>query len=159
MYNNPYYQGFNNMNNVDRINAQIEELQKMKNQMQQQPTNLTQNFQLAPTNQGGMKYANTLEEVNKETVYVDTPYFSKDMSVLWLKKASGETKTYELKELVYQDEKDAQISYLMSKIDNLEKEMKRKEVEYAKPNNEYVDEQPKDEKSSSISKVRTTKKK
>ena len=51
MYNNPYMNNYNQQATVDRINAQMNELEKMKQQLQQpiqQPTNLTQNFQLTP---------------------------------------------------------------------------------------------------------------
>ena len=70
---------------LDRINTQIAELEKMRNQMQQPiqtPTNLTQNFQLAPTNRDVIKYANSIDEVQRDMVIGDTPYFSKDMSVV-----------------------------------------------------------------------------
>ena len=105
MYGNPYYQNYNSMTNVDRINNQIAELEKMKNQMQQ-PTNLTQNFQIAPTTNSGIRYANTLDEVNKEIVNIDTPFFSKDLSIVWIKNAKGDIKTYELNEIVTKDDKD-----------------------------------------------------
>ena len=49
----------------------------------------------------------------------DTPYFSKDMSVVWIKNIKGEIKTYELNEIVPKDEKDLQIEYLKSQIEEL----------------------------------------
>ena len=60
MYNNPYMP-YSQQPTLDRINAQMAELEKMKEQLQKpipQPTNLTQNFQLAPTNREVIKYAN-----------------------------------------------------------------------------------------------------
>lgn len=125
MYQNPYY---NNQANLDRVNNQIAELEKIKMQMQQpisQPTNLTQNFQLAPQNRDVIKYANSIEDVQKEMVIGDTPYFSKDMSVVWLKNIKGEIKTYELNEIVPKDAKDIQIELLQSQIEELRKEMKK----------------------------------
>ena len=124
MYQNPYMSSFNSQANIDRINAQMAELEKMKLQIQQppqqqMPTNLTQNFQLAPTHQGGMRYANTIDDVGKEVVYADMPFFSKDMSVVWIKNNKGDIKTYELKEIVPMDEKDMQIQYLQSQIEEL----------------------------------------
>lgn len=124
MYQNPYMQGFNAQANIDRINAQMAELEKMKQQIQQppqqqMPTSLTQNFQLAPTHQGGMRYANTIDDVGKEVVYADMPFFSKDMSVVWIKNNKGDIKTYELKEIVPLDSKDMQIQYLQSQIEEL----------------------------------------
>ena len=100
MYNNPY---MTNLNLNDRIDSEIERLKQMKAQVQQPVQPITQNFQLAPTS--GIKYANTLEEVKKEIVYTDTPFFSKDFSIMWLKSAKGEVKNYELKEIIEKDEK------------------------------------------------------
>lgn len=124
MYNNPYYQSiYNQQSNIDRINEQITQLEKMKQQIQQpvqqpQPTNLTQNFQLAPTNHT-MRFVNTIDDVNKEVVYYDTPYFSKDMTVLWVKNAKGDIKSYELNEIIPKDAKDLQIEFLQSQIEEL----------------------------------------
>ena len=124
MYTNPYMnyqQGFNQQSMNERIDNQIAQLQQMKEQMknnQQQPA-INQTFQLAPTHQGGMKFANSLEDVNREMVYVDTPFFSKDMSVVWIKNNKNEIKTFELKEIVPLDEKDMQIQYLQSQIEEL----------------------------------------
>ncbi|MBO7079496.1 MAG: hypothetical protein J6W64_06780 [Bacilli bacterium] len=112
---------YNTAPSLDRINAQINELEKLKTQMQQpiqQPTNLTQNFQLAP-NREIIKYANNIEEVQRDLVIGDTPYFSKDMSVVWVKNSKGEIKTYELIEIVEKDEKDLQIEYLQEQIKQL----------------------------------------
>lgn len=122
MYNNPYMNQFNSQVSIDRINNQISELEKMRNQMQQptpQPTNLTQNFQISPTNNHTVRYANTIEDVEKEQVFYDTPFFSKDMSVLWFKNAKGDIKSYELNEIVPKDSKDFEIEYLKSQIEEL----------------------------------------
>lgn len=125
MYNTQYY---NNQANLDRVNNQIAELERIKMQMQQpisQPTNLTQNFQLAPANRDLIKYASSIEDVQKEMVVGDTPYFSKDMSVVWIKNTKGEIKTYELTEIVPKDAKDIQIELLQNEINELKKEMKK----------------------------------
>ena len=122
MYNNPYINSYNQQANIDRLNEQINNLERMKAQIQQpvqQPTNLTQNFQLAPTNNHTVRYANTIEEVAKEQVFYDTPFFSKDMSVLWLKSAKGDIKSYELTEIIPKDSKDFEIEYLKSQIEEL----------------------------------------
>lgn len=124
MYNNPYFNNvYNQQVSVDRINEQISQLEKMKQQAQQpvqtpQPTNLTQNFQLAPTNHT-MKFVNTIDDVNKEIVYYDTPFFSKDMTVMWVKNTKGDIKSYELNEIVPKDAKDMQIEYLQAQIEEL----------------------------------------
>jgi len=131
MYNNPY-NAYNQQANLERINTQITELEKIKQQLTQnsipQPTNLTQNFQLAPTNQISMKYANSIEDVKKEIVVGDTPYFSRDLSVLWIKNTKGDIKAYELKEIVQKDDKDLMIESLQMQINEM-----RKEIANAKP--------------------------
>lgn len=132
MYNNPYMTAYNPQTSIDRLNEQINNLEKMKSQLQQpqpqpQPTNLTQNFQLAPTSRDVIRYATSIEEVQRDMVIGDTPYFSKDMSVVWIKNLKGEIKTYELTEIVPKDEKDLQIELLQSQINELRKEMKNNE--------------------------------
>ena len=129
MYNNPYTQ-FSVQPTLDRINYQMAELEKMKEQLQkpiQQPANLTQNFQLAPVNKEIIKYASSMDEVSKDMVIGDTPYFSKDMSVVWIKNTKGEIKTYELVEILPKDEKDIKIEYLQAQIEELKKEMRKHE--------------------------------
>lgn len=101
---------------VDRIDAQIAELNKLKTQVPSvQP--ITQNFQLAPQNV--MRYANNIEEVNKEYVTGDTPFFTKDLSVLWIKSQNGSVRSYELKEIIEKDEKDLQIEFLQAQINEM----------------------------------------
>ena len=135
---------------LDRINSHIAELEKMKQQIQQQQIpNVTQNFQIAP-NQSSLRFADNFEQVQKELVITDTPYFSRDMSVLWLKRASGDVKTYELREIVEKDEKDLRIEFLMAQIEDL-----KKGANYESNDND-VDEPVKSKKSTKVSKSRTT---
>ena len=168
MYNTQYY---NNQANLDRVNNQIAELERIKMQMQQpisQPTNLTQNFQLAPQNRDVIKYANSIEDVHKEMVIGDTPYFSKDMSVVWIKNTKGEIKTYELNEIIPKDAKDIQIELLQNQIEELRKEMKKYDEHIANANEtenttdtQWYDaetgEPIKEDKSSSIQRVSRSK--
>ena len=130
MYNNPYFSAYNPQTSIDKINEQINNLEKMKTQLQQpqpQPTNLTQNFQLAPTSRDVIRYATSIEEVQKDMVIGETPYFSKDMSVVWVKNLKGEIKTYELNEIVLKDDKDIKIDFLMAQIEDLKKEISNNE--------------------------------
>lgn len=132
MYQNPYLTNYNNQANIDRINVQMAELEKMKQQLQQPPQqqmtpNINQTFQLAPTHQSGIRYANTIDDVGKEIVYVDMPFFSKDMSVVWIKNNKGDIKTYELNEIMPKDEKDIKIDFLMAQIEELKKGMVKNE--------------------------------
>ncbi len=121
MYNNPYYSNYNMQQSLDNINNNIAELEKLKAQMQnrQNQPAINQTFQLAPTNQSSMRYANTIEDVNKEMVIGDTPFFSKDLSILWIKNAKGEVKSYELNEILIKDDKDIMIENLQSQINEL----------------------------------------
>ena len=108
---------FNSQVNIDRINNQIAELERMKSQISMQPTNL------APT-RDVIRYANSIDDVQKEIIIGDTPYFSKDMSVVWIKSLKGDIKTYELNEIIPKDEKDIKIEYLQAQIEELKKEIK-----------------------------------
>lgn len=158
MFNNPY--NYNYQANLDRINNQIAELEKMKNQISSnpipQPTNLTQNFQLAPTNNSPMKFANSIEEVKKEIVVANTPYFSNDLSVVWVKSIKGDIKAYEMKEIVEKDEKDIKIDYLTAQVEDLKRRLENE-------SNTIIDKSTKEstenEESTSSSNVRTSKKK
>ena len=144
MYNNPFMQnGYNTQNNLDRINAQINELEKMKTQIQQ-PTPITQNFQIAPS-RDVIRYANSIEEVQRDMVIGDTPFFSKDMSVVWIKNVKGEIRTYELNEIIPKDDIDLMIDNLRLQIAEL-----RKEIRNAKSNDDVIDEPIEDEKSTNV---------
>lgn len=158
MYGNPYMQNYNTpfaqQSLNERIDTQIAQLNQMKEQMKnQQPTSINQTFQLAP-NSHTMRYANTIDDVSKETVYFDTPFFSKDMSVLWIKGVNGNIKSYELKEIVKKDEKDIQIELLQAQIN----EMKGM-IENARTNNEYVDEPIESTKSTDVQPTKSSTKK
>ncbi len=159
MFNNPYIPNvYNPQASIDKINTQINELEKMKEQIQkpiQTPTNLTQNFQIAPTNREVIKYANSMEEVQRDMVIGDTPYFSKDMSVVWIKNTKGDIKTYELTEIIPKDDKDIQIEMLQAQIDELRKGM----IENAKSNDESINEPAESKESTNVSIPRTSTKK
>ena len=161
MYNNPYIPSiYNSQPSVDRINNQIAELEKMKQQLQQPvaaPTSLTQNFQIAPNNREVIRYAGSMDEVERDMVIGDTPYFSKDMSVVWIKNAKGDIKTYELNELVVKDDKDIKIDLLMSQIEELKKGMKK--YEYEANVDESTGESVKNEKPSNVSTISKSSKK
>ena len=170
--NNPYINTYNPQMTVDRINNQINELERLKTQIpqnnQQQPTNLTQNFQLAPQNHDVIKYASSIEEVQRDMVIGDTPYFSKDMSVVWVKNTKGEIKTYELNEIIPKDEKDLQIELLTSQINELKGMIQNERINAndiateistnTTTSNESAGKSIKASKSTSVSRVSTSKK-
>lgn len=152
MFNNPYAINYNPAINQqglnDRIDSEIAKLQQMKEQIKnnnQQPA-INQTFQLAPNNSHTMRYANTIEDVERESVYFETPFFSKDMSVLWLKGAKGDIKTYELNEIIQKDNKDIQIEMLQAQIN----EMKGM-IENAKSSNANDDESTESTQPSNVS--------
>ena len=125
-YNNQMY-----MQDLQGLRDRIDRQMQMANQNQPQATPITQNFQLAPNQNNGIKYANSIDDVRKELVFADTLFVNKEYTQLWLKNASGEVKTYELKEIIELDEKDRKIADLEAKIDMLIKE---------KENEQYVSE-------------------
>jgi len=157
MYQNPYMVGYNPQITKDRIDYQIAQLQQMKEQIaqpQQTQPAINQTFQLAPNNQGGMKFVNTMDDVSKELVFGETPFFSKDLSVMWIKNIKGDIKAYELKEIVQRDDKDIMIESLQMQINELKKGM----MENAKSVNTDTDEPTKSEKSASVSSNKSSKK-
>ena len=150
MYNNYY----NQQASIDRINNQINELEKMRQQIQQptQPA-INQTFQLAST-QSSLKYANSINEVQRDMTMGEVPYFSKDMSVLWVKSPKGDIRTFELTEIIPKDEKDILISSLQTQIEEL-----RKEVKNAKSNYTNDDESNSSDEPSNVSISKTSSKK
>ena len=125
-YSNQMY-----MQDLQGLRDRIDRQMQMANQNQPQATPITQNFQLAPNQNNGIKYVNSIDDVRKELVFADTLFVNKEYTQLWLKNASGEVKTYELKEIIELDEKDRKIADLEAKIDMLIKE---------KENEQYVSE-------------------
>lgn len=146
--NNPYqrtYNNFNQQNLYEQIDNEINNLQQMKERMKnsqaqqtQQPTSINQTFQLAPTNREVIRYANSIEDVQRDIVVGETPYFSKDMSVVWVKNANGVIKSYELNEIVEKDAKDIQIEYLQAQIDQLKKGMIKNEQPTSNVDDEQI---------------------
>ena len=163
MFNNPYGTNYNaqtQLNNLDQnyLNMLDKEEEKIKNMRNnyinryQQPTNLTQNFQLAPAREV-IRYANNINEVEKDVITNDTPFFSRDMSVVWIKNTNGDIKTYELSEVVLKDEKDMKIDFLMAQIEELKRGMMKNE------SNTNVIESSESEKPTSVSTISKSAKK
>jgi len=168
MYNNPYLQNYSQQSLNEKIDNEIAKLQQMKNHNVSQPA-INQTFQLAPTN-NGIRFVNDIEDVKKELAISETPFINKDYSILWIKNAKGDIRTFELNELIPKDEKDLIIEKMQLQIDKLNnqiKEMNSNEQYYAKSYDEnryeYESEQHiepiKDEKSSNVSSNRTSKSK
>lgn len=125
-YFNPMYA---QQPNLERINRQIEDLQNLKNQMQnpmQIPNSTTpainQTFQLANTNNMNDfdgKYANSIDEVKNTLALKNMLFVNKEMNTLWFKDISGNIKSYTLTEIVELDEKDKKIIELEKEIENM----------------------------------------
>lgn len=155
-----------NQPNIDRINAQMQELEKIKQQLQQ-PQPITQNFQLAPS-RDFIRYANSIEDVQRETVMGDTAFFSKDFSIVWLKNTKGDIKSYELTEILPKDSKDMQIELLQQQIDELKGMINNERINTnvnaeqittnTTGNDETIGTTTKSTKSQSVSRVSTSKK-
>lgn len=147
--NNPYVRPYNNVisqqSMYEQIDNEINNLQQMKERMKnsqaqqpQQPTSINQTFQLAPTNREVIRYASSIDEVQRDMVIGETPYFSKDMSVVWIKNVNGNIKSYELNEIVEKDAKDIQIEYLQAQIDQLKKGMVKNEQSTSDVDDEQI---------------------
>ena len=131
MYGNPYNSQMY-MQDLQGLRDRIDRQMQMANQNQPQSTPITQNFQLVPNQNNGIKYVNSIDDVKKELVFTDTLFVNKEYTLLWVKNASGEVKTYELKEKIIRDEKDLKIEELEAKIDRLIKE--KENEQYANEN-------------------------
>ena len=162
MFNNPYQRNYMQpspmyeQNMYDQIDNQIKQLQQMKEQVKhnQQPA-INQTIQLSPTSNNTIKYVGDVNEVSKELVFGDTPFFSKDMSIVWIKNSKGDIKTYELKEIVPMDERDLLIQNLQMQVNELRKEVKTN----AKSIDANDDESNSSKESTDVSVSRTSKKK
>lgn len=172
--NNPYVRPYNNMisqqSMYEQIDNEINNLQQMKERMKnnamqtQQPTAINQTFQIAPQNNNGIKVVNSIEDVQKELAITDTPFVNNNYTTLWIKNAKGEIRTFELNEIKPKDEKDLMIEKLQSKIYELNsqiKEMNTYEQQHNETSNEYeskqLDEPIKNEKSTNVSNVKSSK--
>jgi len=166
----------NEQNILDQIDGQINQLVGMKNQIKnntsqthQSTPAINQTFQISPNSNNGIKYVNSIEDVQKETIFFDTPFFSKDFSVMWLKNPKGDIKAYELNEIIEKDEKDLQIDFLQAQLEELKgmitneqsnTNVTSKQNESNTPAiDESVGKSVKESKPSSVSRVSTSKKK
>ena len=148
--NNQYY--MNELQTMrDKIDNQMRNLQQ-QNQMQplaQQP--ITQNFQIAPqqnANDLEAKYAQNIDEVKNTFVMKTAIFMSKDFSNLWLKDTNGNIRTFNIEEVIELDQKDKEILSLKEEIKEL-----KEVISNANTNesiNENVDKQITNSKSTRI---------
>ena len=154
-YNNQYYmQELQGMK--DRIDSQLRQYQQ-QNQVQQQPAPITQNFQIAPTNNNNElegRYANNIDEVRNTFVMKTGVFVNKDFTSLWIKNTNGDIKTFELNEVIEQDPKDVEIQNLKNEIERM-----KGMISYANEpdvNNTDINEPIEDEKPKRISNNKRT---
>lgn len=125
--NNQYYmQNMQDLQNMrEKIDNQMRQMQQFnQNQMQQQPTptNLTQNFQLAPNptnNELESKYVNNIDEVKNTFVMKTGVFLNKELNTLWIKNTNGDIRTFELNEIIRTDPKDEEINNLKQEIQRM----------------------------------------
>ena len=122
--NNGQYYMQNLQDMRDRIDNQMKQYQQSQMQMQQpqMPTNLTQNFQLAPqptNNEIQAKYVNNIEDVKNTFVMTTGLFVNKEMNTLWFKNVNGDIRTFNLQEIIEQDPKDIEIQRLRNEIENM----------------------------------------
>lgn len=120
--NNQFYmQDLQNMR--DKIDMQMRQLQQpMPNQNQQTPA-INQTFQLSNPQQSNNdfdgKYVTNAEDVKNTLTLKNTLFVNKEMTILWLKDAAGNIKSYSLSEIIELDEKDKKILELQKQIEEL----------------------------------------
>lgn len=154
-YNNQFYmQELQGMK--DRIDSQMRQMQQ--NQMQQQqpiPQPITQNFQIAPTqnnNELEGRYAKDINDV-KNTFVVKTGIFvNKDFTEMWIKDTTGNVRTFRTEEIVELDPKDREINDLKKQL----AELKGMVLNATKYDNANDDGETSSTKPSTISKTKST---
>ena len=130
MNNNPYNPySIQQMEQIrDGWDAKIQMAQQQsQNQQPQtvpnQPTNLTQNFQLAPqTNNNSeleSRYAENIDEVKNTFVMKTGVFVTKDISTMCIKDVSGNIRTFRTEEIKELDDKDIQIQSLKKELENM----------------------------------------
>ena len=157
---NPYMLQGNYMTELqnmrDRIDGQIQQMQQQQQSMgqaaMQQPQAITQNFQLAPsTASNNFKLVNSIEDVKKEIVVVDTYFLGKDNSQMWIKNPRGEIRTFTITEIIPKDEKDLLIEDLQKQLQKLKGGNKNERNQ--SNDDELLRESVETEKSSNVSNV------
>lgn len=123
-YNYPQINAYDKQIQEER--QKIAELERQKLQLYTQPTILNQTIQAGPQ-QNNFKYAESIDEINREMVFSDTLFVNKTFTNLWLKNPKGEVKTWLLEEIKPKDEKDFLIENLQLQIEQLKKELKNNE--------------------------------
>lgn len=136
----------------DKINSQIMQEQ----QLMQQPAPITQNFQLAPNN-NNLKFANNIDDVQKELVIADTYFLSNDLTSMWLKSVNGNIRTFVIQEIKPKDEKDLMIEDLQRQINELKGERDEHSKSDSKQHNSNTSNATTTTEPSNVSNVKSSK--
>ena len=115
--------GYNQLSAIDRQileeRNKINELEKQRIQAQYaQPTILNQTIQAGPQS-SGVRYAESIDDVNREMIFVDTLFVNKEFTNMWYKTPQGVVRPFLLEEIVPKDEKDLRIESLEKQVKEL----------------------------------------
>lgn len=108
----------------DKIDNQMKNIQQ--NQMQMQPQPITQNFQITPQqniNELEGRFAENFEEVKNTFVSKTGLFAKKDFSIIWVKDINGNIRTFNTEEVIELDEKDKEILELKQQLNELKEEL------------------------------------
>lgn len=108
-------------------NPYLQELQSMRERIDRQiqgyqiPAPITQNFQIAPTNNNELQssFVSGIDQVKNTFMTKNGVFVDKDFTTLWYKDIEGKIRTFELSEIVEKDEKDLEIEKLKKEIKKL----------------------------------------
>lgn len=123
-----YYQPtmYNNQAQLQRLQKMRDDITEQINQMSQmgQPVPQIQQTFITPQAQGGTeiqaRWADSYDAVKATTVYTATLFMDRSKSKFYLKGAEGDIKSYEFHEVEELDEKDLKIRELENRIKELE---------------------------------------
>lgn len=155
MYNNQFYLQ-DLQNRREMLDNQIKQYQQQNQYQMQQPQAITQNFQLAPTqnnnNELESKFVENIDDVKKTFVMKTGVFINKDFSSLWIKDISGNIRTFKTEEVIELDEKDKEIYMLKKQIEELKQYQTKGDVVNATQHiNPVVNETTSSQKSTRIS--------
>lgn len=128
--------GFNpQLNAIDRQileeRNKINELEKQRIQAQySQPTILNQTIQAGP-GASGIRYAESIDDVNREMVFTDTLFVNRDLTNMWYKSTQGKVRPFLLEEIIPKDDKDLRIESLEKQVRELLKEKENDASKYS----------------------------
>lgn len=131
--------GFNpQLNMIDRQileeRNKINELEKQRIQAQySQPTILNQTIQTSP-GASGIRYAESIDDVNREMIFTDTLFVNKDFTNLWYKTPQGVVRPFLLEEIIPKDEKDLRIESLEKQVRELLEERREDANKHTRDN-------------------------